>query len=308
MIELDHIEESYPFQHLRWVDEGRIIDTNKGKKCLKFWPDEHMLQAQITWREELTKQTGVLTDRMIQTSNGEKAISTGAGWITLHDMVEDLYPVWNHPNKIGAFLGHYITMPYRYTMSSGSLPLNDENISLDRERLVQSLPVRSVSYKLVDKLKKEALTRLERVASFLKRHELTDTPNEVVSIYTLAQAKLVHGELFWENNEKKSTSPYKVLRRCLGEWENRGDSLYLLLNGLNRTFPLNKDRGTLLLAHIVYPYEMIKFINRLMQETDITPGQEKAQLNDLVTEWDTNKRVCETMVDWLQDVREKVVQ
>ncbi|MCR6111516.1 hypothetical protein HXA35_14290 [Bacillus sp. A301a_S52] len=308
MIELDHIEESYPFQSLRWIDEGHTLDTDKGNKRIKFWPDEHMLQAQIAWREELTKQTGVLTDRMIQTSKGDKALYTGAGWITLHDMVEELYPVWEHPNKIGAFLGRYITMPYRQTESGRFLPLSDENISSDRERLIQSLPIRSVSYRLVDKLKTEALTRLDKVASFIKRHELTDTHDEIVSIYTLAQAKLVHGELFWENTEKKSTSSYKVLRRCLAEWENRGGSLYLLLDGLNKTFPLNKDRAALLLAHIVYPYEMISFISRLTQETDITNSQKKTQFNDLVTEWDTNKRVCETMVAWLQDVREKVVQ
>lgn len=204
MIELDHIEESYPFQDLRWVDEGRIIETNKGKKVLKFWLDEHILQAHILWREELTKQTGVLTDRMIQTSHGEKAIYTDAGWVTLHDVVEDPYPVWDHPNKIGAFLGRYITMPYGGGESGGSLSLSEENIYSDRERLVQSLPVRSVSHKLVDKLKDEALTRLEKVANVIEGNELTDTHHRVVSIYTLAQAKLVHGQLFWENNEKKA--------------------------------------------------------------------------------------------------------
>lgn len=58
----------------------------------------------------------------------------------------------------------------------------------------------------------------------------------------------------------------------------------------------------------MYPYEMLSFISQLTQETTRTHSQQKVRFNELVTEWDTNKRVCDTMVAWLQDVREKVVQ
>lgn len=301
MIQLYHIEKNYPFQEVSWYKKNKIIETDKGKKEIEVWTDENQLNWHIDWRERLSEETGVLTDRVIRTNNGEKALATDIGWITVRDVVDSLFPVSDYPFEVGRFLGTYATIEAESLQPSTLIKR-----SINWEKL-DIMPWTSLSAKkLYGKLRTEAVHRARNANELLENCSVELADKSVVKIGTLKQAKNVQGQLFWENKERELESSVDMLSSCLREWvSDYGDAqLKTLLNGVNETCPLDSDNGKLLLASFVYPKEFESFLNEFDEERNVEEVDKK--LDDLCQQWDLSKIIVEHIINWLVDKKEKV--
>ncbi|WP_280769802.1 hypothetical protein [Salipaludibacillus daqingensis] len=295
MIQLYHIENNYPFQEISWHEKNKVIQTDKGKKAVALWKDENDLNWHIHWREKLSKEAGVLTDRVIRTNNGEQALATDIGWITVHDVIESLFPVSDHPFEMGRFLGTYANIDMECHR-----PSEDETVGR-MNAVPASLPL---SRPIVQKMEKEAIRRERKAQQILKGCPVN--VNKVAKVGSLNQARSVQGQLFWQNNEREIDSSVDMLCSCLREWVSEyGESkLDTLLDGLNETYSFENDKGKLILAYFVYPNEFISFgewyhENRSAEEVDI-------KLDELCRQWDISKKIVEHIADRVIDIKEQV--
>lgn len=301
MIQLYHIETSYPFQEVSWYKKNKIIETDKGKKEIGIWTDENQLNWHIDWRERLFEKTGVLTDRVIRTNNGEKALATDNGWITVHDVIDSLLQVSNYPFEMGRFLGSYATVETNPLQT-----LTEIKSSIDWDRL-NVIPGSSLSSnKLFEKIRMEAIHRGRKANELLKNCNSELVDNMVVKVGSLKQAKNVQGQLFWENKERELENSIDMLCSCIKEWvlDYGEEQLDTLLNGVNETCSLESDNGKLLLARFVYPKEFESFLEEFDEERN---GEEvDKKLDHLSRQWDLSKTIVDHIVHWLVDKKEKV--
>jgi len=301
MIQLYQIENNYPFEEVSWYQKNKMIETDKGKKIIGIWTDENQLNWHINWREQLSEETGVLTDRVICTNHGEKALATDIGWITVHDVVDSLFPISEFPFEIGRFLGTYATIE-----TEGAQPVSMNRRTIDWDQ-IDNIPASSLSSKkLLNKIRKEAVRRANKADELLKNASDRLATIRVVKMRTLKQAKNVQGQLFWENNERDLESSTDMLCTCLREWvsEYGEGQLDTLLNGINTTCSLENDNGQLLLARFVYPKELESFLEWFDEERNEEEVNKK--LDHLCRQWDISKTIVEHMVHWLVGKKEKV--
>ncbi|UTW68924.1 hypothetical protein KHA80_16960 [Anaerobacillus sp. HL2] len=62
---LRRIKLEYNFSDISWIAEDSIFLAKKGKKRIRIWKDKQLLQWHIKWRDQLSKHSGILLDRMI---------------------------------------------------------------------------------------------------------------------------------------------------------------------------------------------------------------------------------------------------
>ncbi|SER91912.1 hypothetical protein [Salipaludibacillus aurantiacus] len=296
MIQLAFIENHYPFCEFKWIEEGKIIETEKGKKRVEIWTDKETLDAHIEWREKLAKETDSLTDRMIQTANGDKAVETDTGWLTLHDYVDHPYPVTSNVKQTGHFIGMYASVKMDNSMGR----LNLANWQEDALFLSKSIKLKLKQKGLIERLRVEAEDRVKK-AEVLFKEESAEEAASVLSIESPSQAKMIYGRMYWENQGKSFQNKYLVLRSFLKEWveANGTGELTHLFDGLDETFPLREQKGRQLLAAIVYPHEYISFMKWLNEAGESTEIEER--VNSLMKEWDIMKTLTEHVAEWIRE-------
>ncbi|MGJ9383039.1 hypothetical protein [Salipaludibacillus sp. CF4.18] len=303
MIKIELLERSYPFQSIRWMIEGKIMDTNKGMKAVQLWKEEDLLAWHIKWRDALAEHTGIMTNRMIQTITGEKVLSTDLGFITVHDVVEEAFPIFDHPKQIGQFLGEYLACTAAEE-DDREVPIIPD---LERDFDIHFFEELS-QWDILQKLNLEAKKRVTKVRELLKNHSHIFYHNIVPPIESLIQARSVHHKLFWETSEKKPISCYEALRNVLHEWhtEGHGAKIKEVLDGIDETFPLSEERGTALLANCLYPWELRSFVANAL-DNDGT-GTMEQHFQSFAQEWDISRRLVKDVAGWLVNSREGVVQ
>ncbi|WP_416151381.1 hypothetical protein ACM26V_10575 [Salipaludibacillus sp. HK11] len=301
MIQLDHIERSYPFRNVSWIQKNKIINTEKGKKAIEVWTDEDLLNWHIQWRERLAEETGVLTNRVIQTKTGAKALSTDIGWITIHDVVDSLFPISENPYELGRFLGKYASIETEQLPP----PIIDQAIQRKIEfEDVHMAPTPSSS--LLEKTRREAVRRVKKAEELMEGCDKRVSKTKVTKVESLDQAKSVQGQLFWENKEKEVEHCIDMLCSCFREWVTSYgiDDIGRLLDGVNETFQLEEDAGQMLLARFVYPNEYESFVEWFHDKRN--ENEINTQLNHLTQQWDVTKTIVEQLVHWLEQKKEKV--
>jgi len=301
MIQLYQIENNYPFQEVSWYQKNKVIETDKGKKIIRIWTDENQLNWHINWRERLSEETGILTDRVIRTNHGEKALATDIGWITIHDVVDSLFPISEFPFEMGRFLGTYATIEVE-----GDQPVSVNGRKINWDQIDNISASFLSSKKLLSNIRKEAVHRANKADELLKNTSDRLAAKRVVKIRTLKQAKNVQGQFFWENNERDLESSMEMLCSCLREWvsEYGEGQLDTLLKGMNTTCSLENDQGKELLAHFVYPKELESFLEWFDEERNEEEVNQK--LDHLCRQWDISKTIVEHIVHWLVGKKEKV--
>ncbi|PYZ93653.1 hypothetical protein CR194_10875 [Salipaludibacillus keqinensis] len=301
MIELHHIESHFPFQQVEWLEKNKFINTERGIKALHLWTDEEQMKHHMQWRDRFAEHAGVLTDRMIQTVNGDKAIPIEAGWMTLHDVVDSSFPVSDYPEEMGQFLGNYVLVPIEET---------DPPVNQSKERISAFIdvpfPSSTPRFRVLEKMRKEARQREKKADGLARSVEVDGQMQRVLAIESFSQAKEIDGQLFWENKGTELKPSVDVLCSCLRKWvENYGeDRLDLVFNGLNESFPLKNENGLLLLSRLVYPTEYVEFaswFNKTRNDDEV----EKRYVA-LSNQWDVSKKIVAKFVHWLEEAKEKV--
>lgn len=303
MIQIEQLEKNYPFQSITWMIDGKIIDTNKGIKAVQLWKEEDQLRWHIKWRDTLAEQHDIMTNRMIQTITGENALSTDLGWITVHDVVEEAYPILDHPKQIGQFLGKYLATSIVEDNARDAPFIT--NLEKDWDiGFAAALP----QVEILKKLKLEAKNRLAKVHHLLEKNRHPIYQNLVPPIESLSQARSVHQQLFWETSEKDPISWYEALRCVLHEWLKEGhiEEIKDVLDGIDETFPLSEERGTTLLTSCLYPWELSSFCKKDLWSEDLIIIERNYQ--SFTKEWDISKQLVTEVAGWLVNSRERVVQ
>ncbi|SDZ04832.1 hypothetical protein SAMN05421736_105219 [Evansella caseinilytica] len=298
MLRIQDILNSYGFKQGKWMVNGELLDTEKGKKRLVLWPEEKLARWHIQWRDRLAKTTGCLTNRMIQTVNGEKMLVTDSGWITLHDEVTSLFSYQNKEKEAGKFFGKY----YSVEMDDFELEVA-EPVFKDEKLQYLKLPIKQSMF--FEKLRREALLRFSKAQRI--KAELNNVSIPVVApIRSLDQGKLVFEKMYWLNGNTKPERGYGPLKTVFSEWLHRYGraSFFFMLDELDPHFSLKTDSGQQLLADCLLPWEFVDYMEKATQVKD---REEEASLKEqLIFQWELSRELVEALSQWLDVSREKV--
>ncbi len=84
---LELLKKQYHWQKIKVINE-ESIETEQGRKRLRFWTDKELLGWHIEWRDNCGVTPYVLADRMIRSKEQDAALSWKDGWLTVHDEVD----------------------------------------------------------------------------------------------------------------------------------------------------------------------------------------------------------------------------
>ncbi|UCZ52122.1 hypothetical protein LGQ02_14880 [Bacillus shivajii] len=303
MLSLVDIQDSYGFKRASWKVEGDLIETEKGLKRIIIWSDEKKLRWHLMWRDELSKRTECLCNRMIQTKVGERVLLTNAGWVTIHDEVTTLFSYKGREKDFGEFLGKY----YSSKISGIDVELSDETFN-KHARQWSNLNSRYHFPKenrfLLKKLQREAAKRLDVAHTIIEKQDMP-VPPIVSPIRSLNQGKNVFEKLYWENRSLPPEKGYRSLRLVLLQWLQRygPDSVRTLLKYVDQHFPLKKVHGTALLVECLSPREFILFLQQIESGS---PESFKVAYEELKRQWDTTCELVKLVSEWADLSREKV--
>ncbi|ADU31364.1 hypothetical protein [Evansella cellulosilytica] len=304
MVSLHDIQQSYGFNQAQWKVNGELLSTEKGMKRVTLWPDEKLARWHAQWRDRLAEKTGVLTNRMIQTAQGERILLTEAGWITLHDEVTSLYSFQDQEKQFGFFLGQYFTLEMDEFHIDFEEPIVTEET---KKKLYMQIPhyKDNKDARFLEAIRKESLLRLSKANSLKEQGDNVIEP-VVAPVHSLDQGKIVFEGLHWTHNNGKPEQGYRSLRLILSEWlERYGQaSLFKLLDEVDNYFPLNNKHGQNLLVDCLIPWEFITFLSSVKNVDD---AEEMAMWKEKLSyQWESSRKLVKAIVEWLDVTRERV--
>jgi hypothetical protein len=295
------LENKYDLYGVRWKQEPHIIMTDFGEKRLRYWKDEEMLKWHVRWRDESSKGSGAVPDRMIRTRDGEAAVFDGKHWITLHDYADTQFGC-EEVERWGQFIGQLLTASvqgdYKKDLSVEH-PVFDFNHCLE---LAENYT--DGTFQILNTSLAEAKKRILFSAALNKKVQNTEVPILEKEI-SVSNGKRIFHFLFYQGGDSKPVQSYLPIRNFLSEWlENTSPlSLKMLLTEIDRIFPLNGDHGLLLLAEITTPWELTDCLNRL-DNTSLEKMVEGMSMYEAI--WDANRTLLKTVTEWFDENRRKV--
>ncbi|MBU9710987.1 hypothetical protein [Evansella tamaricis] len=306
MLRLETIKESYGFKEVTWEVDGKILKTEKGLKRLSHWTEKDNMEWHINWRDRLAEKTGCLTDRMIQSLYGERKFLSDVGWYTLHDEVTSPFSYQNREKEMGIFFGHYF---------STKIEDDHQNLHIDvmnLERMSDQISKPSTaknnhSTSFIEGLRRESINRLLKAKRLWKEgQQAGGEPPIVTPIDSLDQGKNVFEKLFWQHGTGRPEKGYRSLKIVLSQWLQRygRNSLYKLLNELDKQLSLRELHAKALLAECLTPREFIQFMNEMKDVKD-QQQIEKCKEN-LSYQWEESLKLVKALSEWLDLTREKV--
>ena len=303
---LRQVRMKYGLSDLKWIKENETFRSEYGSKRVRFWKDKQLLEWHVKWRDEISKQSGVLLDRMIRTEDGNPFFYCDKGWVTIHDEIEEPFPLARKEEDWGRLIG---------TILAVGLKQLDECHRLKKRKDLTLKAVHGGLKNDHDPMAKLVLERsyFEAKSRVRKAHILRDRIHPIklpilTSLTRLTNAKQVFFHLFWVCGADEPVRSYKPIRNLLEEWfEKNGEaSTIKLLNEINRYFTLKGDQGRLLLSECLLPYEYESAINELStcnQSVDITT----TVMDKFFQRWETSRNVVLLLSNWMEEDREKVV-
>ncbi|MBU9721939.1 MULTISPECIES: hypothetical protein [Bacillaceae] len=307
MISLSTLVQSYGFKHADWEVEGEVLKTEKGLKRISYWADQDQVLWHIKWRDHLADKTGYLTNRMIQTLNGERMILTDEGWLTLHDNVTSLFPYKDREGEFGKFIGQYFSLNIE---EPGDY---HDPVNMDRINNHLKYPInQGFSEEIqpfIERLRKEALLRLSKAKRLREEsfgEEATALIPVVSPIFSLDQGKIVFEKLYWQHGTERPEKGYRSLQIILSQWLQRygKKSLYTLLYEIDKHFPLKKNHFKNLLADCLTPWEFTLFLEQIQKIDD--PNQMEVLKEKLTFQWEESRQLVKALSEWFDLTREKV--
>jgi hypothetical protein len=295
------LEKEYDLYGVSWMQEPTLLMTDYGEKRLRYWKDEQLLNWHVKWRDESSKDSGAVTDRMIRTKDGKTAVRYGEQWISLHDHSDAFFGNFDE-KQWGRFIGNMlsaaVTEEKKQTWPMDSTTFNFKKCQVELEKY------KGGNFHFLNTSLYEAEQRLT-FAHVLKKKAKDAVLPLLERDISISNGKKIFHFLFYQGGDSWPVRSYLPIRKFLLEWlsHTSGPSLKNLLSEIDLTFPLHTEQGLLLLAEVVMPWELEEGLNHLSPhylEELVTGMQEYEKV------WEENRNLLKIVTDWFDVNRRKV--
>lgn len=302
---LRRVKLEYGLSDLKWIKRDQTFQSESGKKRIRIWKDKQLLQWHVKWRDEISKQSGILLDRMIRTKDGEPFFICEKGWATIHDEIEEVFPSSGKEKEWGRLLGTSLSYGLDHSdecqrfKKKQDIPLHAVKKTIDQLPIIDPMAkiVLEKSYFEASRRSRKAIQLRERIQS--KKLPILTPFNK------LADAKEVFFNLFWVCGDQQPIKGYEPIRYLLEDWyvKNGETSTTKLLDAIESYFPLKGDQGIILLTECLIPSELERTVSQLQ-----TRGNETTEIMDeYFKKWETTRKLVSLLGSWIEEDREKVV-
>ncbi|MDM5315696.1 hypothetical protein QUF49_06780 [Fictibacillus sp. b24] len=300
---INTLENEYELYGIRWKEKPHIILTDSGEKRIRYWTEHERLKWHVKWRDESSKGSGAVPDRMIRTKSGEFAIQYGEQWISLHDHADALFGC-DEVERWAQFIGMLLKSAVNYDVKENpalqtELPVFDMNHCL---RLSQKYMEANFSFITTSIFEaKERLKLSEAIRSKVKKSSLPVLEREM----SVKNGKKIFHFLFYQGGDAWPVRGYLPLRTFLLEWLEHSSPLSLkgLLTEVNKHFSLDQEQGLLLLAEIVTPWEIYDCLKQLDNSSLERMVEGLKRYEEC---WEANRTLVKTVTEWFDEKRRKV--
>lgn len=300
---INTLENEYELYGVRWKERPHVIITDFGEKRLRYWKEEECLKWHVKWRDESSKGSGAVPDRMIRTRNGDHAIYDGKQWITLHDYADTPFGC-DEVERWGHFIGRLLSASLKAQLEPG----HDMKIEVPVFNIENALHVTQKymegNFRCITSSIYEAKQRIqfsEALKSKVRRSRLPILEKEL----SIKNGKRIFHFLFYQGGDEWPVKGYMPVRSFLLEWLEHTStaSLKLLLSEVNKHFSLEGEQGLLLLAEIVTPWELYDCLNQLDNSSLERMVEGLKKYEEL---WGLNRTLLKTVTEWFDENRRKV--
>ncbi len=300
---INTLEKEYELYGMRWKEKPHIIMTDYGEKRIRYWSENEGMRWHIRWRDESSKGSGAVPDRMIRTKSGEPAIKYGNRWLTVHDHTETLYGC-EDVERWGQFIATLLNAAVSVKNQEVFLkqiepPVFDLNhcMTLAQKYLEANFQCMVTSIK-------ESKQRLEfsrAIKNRMRNHALPVLDKEL----SVKNGKKIFHFLFYQGGESLPVKGYLPLRKFMVEWleQTSPSSLKRLLTEVNKHFSLEQEQGLLLLAEVVMPWELYDCLDQLDNSSLERMIDGLKRYEDC---WEKNRTLVKTVTEWFDEKRRKV--
>ncbi|ARK31615.1 hypothetical protein [Halalkalibacter krulwichiae] len=299
---LDRLKEHYLWQEVRLVNEA-LIETEHGRKRLRYWSDRALLDWHIGWRDACSVSPYMLADRMIRNKDQKAAIEWKDGWLTVHDEVDVSFRNHQSGEKVGRMIA---------TMVKYGLEANPEVTPTSRKQplfkqLEESVATLQEDNRIVvESLLKESAFRMKKAEMLLS--SLKEEPRPIIDPLTEAKSsKMIYDVFIWFGSTIEPERGYYSIRCYLLNWlkENGKESLNKLTAEMLENESFTREQAILLLAECLKPYELDLLVKELASQS--TDRKIRSTINDVTKEWEHSKTLVEVL-STLIDQKKKVFQ
>lgn len=304
---LRQIKIEYELSNLHWIEKEQVFQSDCGKRRVRIWKDKQLLNWHVKWRDDISRQSGFLLDRMIRTKDGDPFFISEKGWVSIHDEIEERFPSKGKEKEWGKLLSAILKKANETSESEQSFVTKTEvNLSIAKESMNKLPLLDHLTLLVLERSYFEAKKRIEN-ALFLTKNIPPNNLPILPSFSSITEAKQIFLYLFWECGESYPVRGYSPLRKLLEEWYQKNGELSLinLLEEIELNFSLKGQQGRLLLAEFLMPYEFEKVITDLAFckiESDKTKVMET-----YFKSWETSRKLVLILSEWIEKNREKVV-
>ncbi|OIJ10586.1 hypothetical protein BKP37_18825 [Anaerobacillus alkalilacustris] len=304
---LSRIKMEYDLSELTWIKENTIFQSERGKKRIRIWKDKQLLEWHVNWRDEISKQSGFLLDRMIRTRDRKPFFICDKDFVSIHDEIVEPYPTKGKEQEWGRLIGHALTYGINQSnenhcfKKSEPLPLKTVRGSLEQLSLLDPMA------KLVlERSYLEAKKRNEKANLIQKRVQEKKLP-VLTNFSKLEDARQVFFHLYWICGSEQPIRGYKTIRNLLEKWysKNGNHSTVELLDSINRYFSLKEDHGLLLLSELLMPHEFEETVAKLFTCKSVNEMPEI--INQYFSRWKTTRELVILLSKWIEKDGERVV-
>jgi hypothetical protein len=299
---LDRLKEEYQWQEVKFVNEA-LIETELGRKRLRYWSDKALLDWHIAWRDGCSVTPYMLADRMIRNKDQQASIEWKDGWVTVHDEVDNSFRSNQSEKKLGQMFGQMI----RYGIDAKS----EVTPTKQKEPLFQHLINKLSNLKeeqrlLVDSLIRESDIRMRKVKALTEGLKDDESFPLLDPIRSSEQGKNIHKIFIWFGSMSQPEQGYYSLRSFLVDWlgKNGVESLRQLLSELLENDAMTRGQSILLLAECLKPFELDLLVQQM--ESNPTERQLVETLEQISKEWEQSKTLVQELSS-LIDKKKKVL-
>ncbi|MET3727616.1 hypothetical protein ABID52_001197 [Fictibacillus halophilus] len=300
---INTLEKEYELYGIRWKERPHLIMTDYGEKRIRYWSEKENLHWHIRWRDESSKGSSAVPDRMIRTKSGEPAIKYGNRWLTVHDHTEELFGC-EDVERWGQFIGTLLNTAMSSDKQDVFCKQTRQPVFDLKSCITLTQKYLEANFQCMVTSIKESKQRLEfsrAIKNKVKNHALPVLDQEL----SVKNGRKIFHFLFYQGSEALPIKGYLPLRKFLVEWleQTSPSSLKLLLTEVNKHFSLEREQGLLLLAEVVTPWELYDCLDQLDNSSleRMVDGLKKYE--DC---WESNRILVKTVTEWFDEKRRKV--
>ncbi|MCL7748089.1 hypothetical protein [Halalkalibacter alkaliphilus] len=300
---LDWLKENYQWRNVKFVNEA-LIETDHGRKRLRYWSDKALLDWHITWRDKCSVTPYMLTDRMIRNKEQEPAIEWKDGWVTVHDEVDQPLQVVSNEDKIGNMIGCMI----HYGLHS-TTEMKPKNV---KEPMFRSL-YSHLSYfneqqrTFIRSLLRESDHRMKKVKMLQEQVKEEKMPL-MDPISSTDQVKKVYDVIIWYGTKQHPELGYYSLREFLATWldQHGKDSATRLISAIVEHEKVSRDQAMLLLIECLKAYELDRLV--AVVKRNVTDKEIEGELQKVTSEWERSKELVQVISSLIEKKKKVLTQ